>query len=75
MIIDWVIMGEICICEGVKIDNLVQIGYNVEVGVYIVIVVQMGVVGSIKIGCYCCIGGQVGFVGYVFIVDGIQIQV
>ena len=72
--IDRATMGETRICEGVKIDNLVQIGHNVEVGAHTVIAAQTGVAGSTKIGRYCRIGGQVGFVGHVSIADGTQIQ-
>ncbi len=72
--IDRATMGVTRIGEGVKIDNLVQIGHNVEVGAHTVIAAQTGVAGSTKIGRYCRIGGQVGFVGHVSIADGTQIQ-
>ncbi|MEL6658149.1 MAG: UDP-3-O-(3-hydroxymyristoyl)glucosamine N-acyltransferase [Bacteroidota bacterium] len=72
--IDRATMGVTRIGEGVKIDNLVQIGHNVEVGAHTVIAAQTGVAGSTKIGKHCRIGGQVGFVGHVNIADGTQIQ-
>ena len=72
--IDRATMGVTRIGEGVKIDNLVQIGHNVEVGAHTVIAAQTGVAGSTKIGKHCRIGGQVGFVGHVSIADGTQIQ-
>ncbi len=58
------------ICRGSKIDNLVQIGHNVEVGPYNIIVSQTGIAGSTKTGRYVVLGGQVGVVGHVEIADG-----
>lgn len=72
--IDRATMGVTRIGEGVKLDNLVQIGHNVEIGAHTVIAAQTGVAGSTKIGKHCRIGGQVGFVGHVSIADGTQIQ-
>ena len=72
--IDRATMGSTIIREGVKLDNLVQIGHNVEIGAHTVIAAQAGVAGSTKIGKHCRIGGQVGFVGHVQIADGTQIQ-
>ncbi len=56
--------------QGVKIDNLVQIAHNVEVGENTVIAAQAGISGSTKIGKGCIVGGQVGFVGHLKIADG-----
>jgi UDP-3-O-[3-hydroxymyristoyl] glucosamine N-acyltransferase len=72
--IDRATMGTTRIGTGVKIDNLVQIGHNVEIGAHTVIAAQTGVAGSTKIGKHCRIGGQVGFVGHANIADGTQIQ-
>ena len=72
--IDRATMGSTIIREGAKLDNLLQIGHNVEVGAHTVIAAQAGVAGSTKIGKYCRIGGQVGFAGHVAIADGSQIQ-
>ncbi|MEZ4983793.1 MAG: UDP-3-O-(3-hydroxymyristoyl)glucosamine N-acyltransferase [Saprospiraceae bacterium] len=72
--IDRATMGVTRIGQGVKLDNLVQIGHNVEIGAHTVIAAQTGVAGSTKIGKHCRIGGQVGFVGHVSIADGTQIQ-
>ena len=58
--IDRATMGSTIIRQGVKIDNLVQIAHNVEVGAHTVIASQAGVAGSSKIGKHCSIGGQVG---------------
>lgn len=72
--IDRATMGQTIIRKGVKLDNLVQIGHNVEVGAHTVIAAQAGVAGSTKIGARCRIGGQVGFAGHLKIADGTQIQ-
>lgn len=72
--VDRATMGTTHIGEGVKLDNLVQIGHNAEVGAHTVIAAQTGVAGSTKIGRNCLIGGQVGFVGHVNIADGTRIQ-
>lgn len=72
--IDRATMGSTIIRRGVKLDNLIMIGHNVEIGVNTVIAAQAGVAGSTKIGANCRIGGQVGFVGHATIADGTQIQ-
>ncbi|MDR1552240.1 MAG: UDP-3-O-(3-hydroxymyristoyl)glucosamine N-acyltransferase [Prevotellaceae bacterium] len=58
---------------GTKIDNLVQIAHNVEIGENTVIAAQAGIAGSSKTGKQCVIGGQVGIVGHINIADGTQI--
>lgn len=68
-------MGVIIVYKGVKLDNLIQIVYNVEVGSYIVMVLQVGIVGFIKVGEWCMFGGQVGLVGYIKIGDKVGIGV
>src|SRR5690606_12308835 len=60
--------------QGVKLDNLIQIAHNVEIGEHSVIAAQTGVSGSTKIGKHVVLGGQVGIVGHVNIADGSQIQ-
>ena len=67
-------MGSTIIREGVKMDNLIQVGHNVEIGAHTVIAAQTGIAGSTKIGKHCRIGGQVGFVGHLEVADGTQIQ-
>lgn len=67
--IDRATMGSTRIGEGVKIDNLVQIAHNVEIGAHTVIAAQAGISGSTKIGKYCMIGGQVGMAGHIIIAD------
>ncbi|MCP9235759.1 UDP-3-O-(3-hydroxymyristoyl)glucosamine N-acyltransferase [Lewinella sp. JB7] len=72
--IDRATMGSTHIRRGVKLDNLIQIGHNVEIGMNTVIAAQAGVAGSTKIGANCRIGGQVGFAGHLTIADGTNIQ-
>jgi UDP-3-O-[3-hydroxymyristoyl] glucosamine N-acyltransferase len=67
-------LGATLIHEGVKLDNLVQIAHNVEVGENTVIAAQTGVSGSTKIGKNCMIGGQVGLVGHISIANGTKIN-
>lgn len=71
--IDRATLGSTYIREGVKLDNLIQIAHNVEIGKHTVIAAQTGISGSTKIGKYCMIGGQVGIVGHLKIADGTQI--
>ncbi len=68
-VIDCATMGSTILKQGVKLDNLIQIGHNVEIGRNTVIAAQTGVSGSTKIGENCVIGGQVGFVGHIRIAD------
>jgi UDP-3-O-[3-hydroxymyristoyl] glucosamine N-acyltransferase len=71
--IDRATMGSTFIRRGVKLDNLIQVGHNVEIGENTVIAGQTGVAGSTKIGSNCMIGGQVGFAGHIKIADGTKI--
>jgi len=68
--IDRATMGSTFIRKGVKLDNLIQIAHNVEIGEHTVIAAQSGVAGSSKIGKYCIIAGQVGFAGHITVADG-----
>jgi UDP-3-O-[3-hydroxymyristoyl] glucosamine N-acyltransferase len=72
--IDRATMGSTKICKGVKLDNLVQVAHNVEIGENTVIAAQAGISGSTKIGKYCMIGGQAGIVGHIKIADGTKIN-
>ncbi len=71
--IDRATLGSTIIRKGVKIDNLVQIAHNVEIGENTVIVSQAGIAGSTKIGKNCMIGGQVGIIGHLIIADEVKI--
>lgn len=62
--IDRATMGSTIVREGVKLDNLIQVAHNVEIGSNTVIAAQTGISGSTKIGKDCMIGGQVGFAGH-----------
>ena len=67
--IDCATLGSTIIHEGTKIDNLVQIAHNVEIGKHTVIASQTGISGSTKVGNYCTIAGQVGIVGHISLAD------
>ena len=67
-------IGDTIIRKGVKLDNLVQIAHNAEVGENTVMASQSGVAGSSKVGKNCIIGGQVGIIGHLKIADGTMIQ-
>jgi len=72
--IDRATIGSTLIMPGAKLDNLVQIAHNVEIGNNSVIAAQTGVSGSTKIGKNVMIGGQAGIVGHLFIADGSKIN-
>jgi UDP-3-O-[3-hydroxymyristoyl] glucosamine N-acyltransferase len=71
--IDRATLGSTIIRRGVKLDNLIQVAHNVEIGENTVIAAQTGIAGSTKIGRDCMIGGQVGIVGHITIADGTKI--
>lgn len=71
--IDRATLGSTIIRKGAKLDNLIQIAHNVEVGENTVIAAQTGIAGSTKIGANCMIGGQVGIVGHLTIANGVKI--
>jgi len=58
--------------EGTKIDNLVQIGHNVQIGRNCIIVAQVGISGSTRLGDGCMVGGQVGIAGHLQMGDGVR---
>lgn len=72
--IDRATLGSTIIHKGVKLDNLIQLAHNVEIGSNTVIASQTGISGSAKVGEHCIIGGQVGVVGHISIAKGSQIQ-
>ena len=71
--IDRATLGSTIIRKGVKLDNLIQIAHNVEIGENTVVAAQVGIAGSAKIGRECMIGGQVGIVGHITIADRVKI--
>ena len=62
-------MGSTVVHKGVKLDNLVQIDHNCEVGENTVMSAQAGLAGSTKIGAWCMVGGQAGFAGHIHVAD------
>ncbi len=71
--IDRAVMGSTIIRRGVKLDNLIQIAHNVEVGEHTVMAAQVGIAGSVKIGRHCMFGGQVGLSGHIQIADNVSL--
>jgi UDP-3-O-[3-hydroxymyristoyl] glucosamine N-acyltransferase len=71
--IDRATMGETVIRKGAKLDNLIQIAHNVEIGQHTAIAAQAGISGSTKVGNYVQVGGQAGFVGHITIGDRAKI--
>ncbi len=62
-------MGSTVVHKGVKLDNLVQVAHNCEVGENTVMSAQAGLAGSTKIGAWCMVGGQAGFAGHIHVAD------
>jgi UDP-3-O-[3-hydroxymyristoyl] glucosamine N-acyltransferase len=71
--IDRATIGSTIIRKGVKLDNLIQIAHNAEVGNNTVIAAQSGISGSTKIGKNVMVGGQVGFAGHISVADGTKL--
>lgn len=67
--IDRATMGATVIHKGVKLDNLIQVAHNVEIGENTVMAAQVGIAGSTKIGKHNMVGGQVGFAGHITVGD------
>ncbi|MES2267745.1 MAG: UDP-3-O-(3-hydroxymyristoyl)glucosamine N-acyltransferase [Bacteroidota bacterium] len=72
--IDRATMGSTYVRKGAKIDNLVQIAHNVDIGQNTVVAAQAGIAGSTKLGENVMLGGQVGVVGHITIAKGTQVQ-
>ncbi len=71
--IDRATFGETRIGHGTKIDNLVQIGHNVQIGPHCILVAQVGIAGSAKIGTGVMIGGQAGIAGHIELGDAARV--
>ncbi|MEN9696660.1 MAG: UDP-3-O-(3-hydroxymyristoyl)glucosamine N-acyltransferase [Bacteroidota bacterium] len=71
--IDRATIGSTIIRKGVKLDNLIQVAHNVDLGENTVIAAQTGISGSTKLGKNVMVGGQVGFAGHIHIADGVKI--
>jgi UDP-3-O-[3-hydroxymyristoyl] glucosamine N-acyltransferase len=72
--IDRASMGSTVVRSGTKLDNLIHIAHNVEVGKNAVLAAQVGVAGSTRLGDRVQVGGQVGFAGHINIADGVRLQ-
>ena len=70
--IDRAVMGATIVHSGVKLDNLVQIAHNDEIGSHTVLSAQVGIAGSTKVGEWCMFGGQVGIAGHATIANRTQ---
>jgi UDP-3-O-[3-hydroxymyristoyl] glucosamine N-acyltransferase len=66
-------LGDTIIRRGVKLDNLIQVGHNVEIGAYSIMASQVGISGSTRIGQGCQVGGQAGIAGHLKIGDGCKL--
>lgn len=71
--IDRATIGSTIIRKGVKLDNLIQIAHNVDIGEQTVIAAQTGISGSTKIGKQVMMGGQVGVAGHIHVADGSKV--
>ena len=71
--IDRAMLGETRIGSGTKIDNLVQVGHNVEVGRHCILCGQAGIAGSTRLGDYVVLAGQAGVAGHIQLGDGAQV--
>ena len=71
--IDRSTMGATIVHKGVKLDNLIQIAHNVEVGSHTVMSSQVGIAGSTKIGEWCMFGGQVGVAGHIKVSNRVSV--
>jgi UDP-3-O-[3-hydroxymyristoyl] glucosamine N-acyltransferase len=71
--IDRATLGSTIIHKGAKLDNLIQIGHNVEIGENTVVAASASIAGSTKVGKNCMIGGQAGLIGHLKIADGVKI--
>jgi len=67
--IDRSTMGQTVIHKGVKLDNLIQVAHNCEIGENTVMSAQAGLAGTTKIGAWCMVGGQAGFSGHIHVAD------
>lgn len=70
--IDRATIGSTIIKKGVKLDNLIQVAHNVEIGENTVIAAQTGIAGSTKIGKNCMIGGQVAIAGHITVANNVK---
>tara|TARA_Y100000385_G_scaffold253914_1_gene278386 strand:- start:1937 stop:2968 length:1032 start_codon:yes stop_codon:yes gene_type:complete len=67
-------LDDTVICDGVKIDNQVQIGHNCHIGNHTIICGCVGLAGSVTLGAYCVMGGGSGAVGHITLADYVQVS-
>jgi UDP-3-O-[3-hydroxymyristoyl] glucosamine N-acyltransferase len=67
-------LGDTVIEDGVKLDNLIQIGHNVHVGAHTAMAGCVGVAGSARIGAHCSIGGGAVVLGHLTLADGVHVS-
>ena len=71
--VDRATMGATIVHSGVKLDNLIQVAHNDEIGSHTVMAAQVGIAGSTKVGEWCMFGGQVGIAGHIHIGDKVNL--
>lgn len=71
--VDRATMGATIVHKGVKLDNLIQVAHNDEIGSHTVMAAQVGIAGSTKVGEWCMFGGQVGIAGHIHIGDKVNL--
>jgi UDP-3-O-[3-hydroxymyristoyl] glucosamine N-acyltransferase len=71
--VDRATIGSTIIRKGAKLDNLIQVAHNVEIGENTVIAAQSGVAGSAKLGANCMLGGQVAIAGHITLGDNVKV--
>ncbi|MFC5411963.1 UDP-3-O-(3-hydroxymyristoyl)glucosamine N-acyltransferase [Larkinella bovis] len=71
--IDCATVGSTIIRQGVKLDNLIQVAHNVEIGKNTVMAAQSGIAGSAKLGENCVVGGQAGITGHIYLARGTKV--
>lgn len=73
-VIDRATIGSTLIRKGAKLDNLIQVAHNVEIGENSAMAAQSGIAGSSKLGRNVLVGGQAGFIGHIEVADNVQVQ-
>ncbi len=71
--VDRATMGATRVGKGTKLDNLIMVAHNVEIGCHNALASQTGIAGSTKIGSHCMVGGQTGFAGHIKVGDNVMI--
>jgi len=66
-------LGDTVIEDGVKLDNLIQVGHNVQIGKHTAMAGCVGIAGSARIGAHCTVGGAAGIAGHITIGDNVHI--